>query len=395
MSIENRKAILIRIVTTLFLVWFMLFPLACRQREANGEDTPKTRREEAVSNENQGKTEKSDRASSRRPGWRRRWGPGGEGPRAVTPVEVTRVTRRPLDVRISTTSTLFSDQNVVVLPEISGQIVRIHHDVGDWVRKGDVLIELDDRDLKVQFEKARVKKERLEIELKRQENLYKEKLIPQETYETTRANYNQAVLDFETARLNLERTKIRSPIDGQVVERMVSEGQFVNPSTQLMRMVNTRKIYGLIYLPERELIRVKEGQTVLIESDLFPGETFKGMVDQVSPVVDEQSGTFRVRYRVQEGIGKLRPGMFVRSHLIVAHHENAVVVPKEALIHEGDRTYVFVVREGKAYRVEVDVGIDGGDVVEIRSGVTPGMPVITAGYVGLRDGQPVRPMKRG
>ena len=312
-------------------------------------------------------------------------------PNARAPlVQVAFVEQRALDVRISSTATLFSEADVIVFPETTGRIVRILVDVGKWVEKGDLLIQLEDETQRVQYEKARVQKERLEQELKRQEQLYEAQLIAREAYETTLNQYRQAVLDFETARINLERTQIRAPIRGQVVERFVTEGQLVTPTTQLVRIVNTRELYGRIFLPERELPRVHVDLPVLIESDLFPNRTFRGVVDQVSPVVDAQSGTFRVRFRVRTGIGALRPGMFVRVHLIVETKEKAVVVPKVALVRERDRDYVFVVQDGRVRRRPVRLGLDSGDVVEILEGVQPGERVVIAGHTGLQDGQRVR-----
>ncbi len=305
-------------------------------------------------------------------------------------VQVAPVEQRALDVRISSTATLFSEADVVVFPETTGRIVRILVDVGQWVEKGDLLIQLDDETQRVQYEKARVQKERLERELKRQEQLYEAELIAREAYETTLNQYRQAVLDFETARINLDRTQIRAPIRGQVVERFVTEGQLVTPSTQLVRIVNTRELYGRIFLPERELPRVRVDLPVLIESDLFPNRAFRGVVDQVSPVVDAQSGTFRVRFRVRSGIGALRPGMFVRVHLIVEKKENAVVIPKVALVRERDRDYVFVVQDHRVQRRHVRLGLDSGNVVEVLDGVRPGERVVIAGHTGLQDGQRVR-----
>lgn len=317
----------------------------------------------------------------------------GRNPNAqqtLTPVQVIRVSRQSLDVRITMTSTLFADKDVVVYPEISGRVEQIFHDVGDWVNKGELLIQLDDKDLQVSYNKAMVAKERLEKDLKRQESLLKSQLISQDTYDLTGAQYKQAVLDFEVAQLNLERTRISAPISGQIVERTVTQGQFINPSTPLMRIVNTREIFGQLYLPEKELTRVRTGQKVYIETDLHPGETFDGVVDQVSPVVDEQSGTFRVRYRVLKGIGKLLPGMFVRSHVVVDRKDNVIVVPKAALVREEDRNYVYVVENNQAYRRRVEIGFDGGDVVEVLSGISSDAEVIVAGYIGLQDGQKVR-----
>ncbi len=308
-------------------------------------------------------------------------------------VKTAQAVRKDISDGLEATSTLYSEKNVTIHPEINGFVKEIYHDVGDWVQEGTVLILLDDEEAKIQYEKAKLRKEQLEREYNRQKRLLDEGLVSQEVFDQTSDSYHQALLDYETARVTYERTRIRAPIDGQIVNKTVTIGQYVTPQTAVMQIVHTKELYGIVFLPERDYPRIRLKQDVEIRSDLFPDKVFHGKVDQISPVIDEQTGTFKVRFRVDiqpDDSVLIRPGMFVRIFIVTDTKKDALVIPKSGLLQDKKGYYVYIVENGKAKRMDVSIGIEKEEVVEILSGLEEGDQVIIQGQAGLQPGQPVQ-----
>jgi membrane fusion protein (multidrug efflux system) len=170
-----------------------------------------------------------------------------------------------------------------------------------------------------------------------------------------------------------------------IAERMVKEGNLIQTNGVMFRIVDSSRLEAVLNVPEREMAKLGSGLPVSLSVDAVPGQQFTGRVDRVSPVVDAGSGTFRV-VALFENQPALRPGMFGRVEIEYDQRDNALTVPREALIEGDGETAVFVVRDGKAQRKSVQVGYVVGNVVEIRSGLEDGDQVVTIGKSTLRDG---------
>ena len=160
-------------------------------------------------------------------------------------------------------------------------------------------------------------------------------------------------------------------------------------STPLFTIVDTSRLEATLNAPEREIETLKQGQAVLLSVDALPGKQFEGRIDRVSPVVDAGSGTFRVVCAF-DGDGLLQPGMFGRIRINYDQRANALVIPRSALLEDGEAPSVYVVRAAKAVRSAVKLGYVDGEWVEVRDGLREGDPVVVAGKAALRDGSAVQ-----
>ncbi|HBK47555.1 MAG TPA: efflux transporter periplasmic adaptor subunit, partial [Xanthomonadaceae bacterium] len=200
--------------------------------------------------------------------------------------------------------------------------------------------------------------------------------------ENIRAQHRLAVLELSYA-------TVVAPISGVIASRSIKTGNFVQINTPIFRIVDDSRLEATLNVPERELATLKPGQPVTLLADALPGRSFTGVVDRIAPVVDSGSGTFRVICAFGEKAPALQPGMFGRIRIDYDQRADALVVPRLALLDDGEPA-VYLVREGKAARVPVKLGYAEGPWVEVREGLKEGDQVVTAGKVALRDGTAVQ-----
>jgi membrane fusion protein (multidrug efflux system) len=184
--------------------------------------------------------------------------------------------------------------------------------------------------------------------------------------------------------------RLVAPFDGIVGIRGVSLGDFVKEGTDLVNIEDVRNLKVDFRLPERSLTQIRVGQGIDVVADALPGERWPGTIEAVNPRIDASGRSLELRARLDNSGGKLRPGMFVRVRVIVGERANALLVPEEAIVPQGEEFFVYKVVEGAAKRVPVKLGVRRDARVEILQGIEPGDRVVTAGMRLSRDGQPVR-----
>jgi membrane fusion protein (multidrug efflux system) len=170
---------------------------------------------------------------------------------------------------------------------------------------------------------------------------------------------------------------------------MIKPGNFVQANTPIFRIVDDARLEAELNVPERELATLAAGLPVSLTVDALPGRTFEGRIDRVSPVVDSDSGTFRV-VAAFAGKGDLKHGMFGRISIDYDQRADALTVPRAALLEDDAEPAVFVVEDGKAKRMPIELGYLDGEWAEVRGGLEEGAQVVTAGKVTLRDGSAVQ-----
>jgi HlyD family secretion protein len=209
----------------------------------------------------------------------------------------------------------------------------------------------------------------------------------------SRATVAQNEATVANARLQIANASIVSPISGIISERLTEPGQQAAPGGVVLRVVALNTVFFEAQVPETELAAVKPGQVVTVNVDSFPGREFEGKIARVYPTGNTASRSVLVRVEIDNSGTLLRPGLYARGR-VVAEQREGVVVPKDALVTRGDKTYVFVAANGgQASEREVRVGIRDTNTVEILSGVRAGEQVITAGQGVLKDGSPVQVME--
>jgi len=308
----------------------------------------------------------------------------------LIPVEVTTVTKGTISDYILLSANLETEKMADVYSRVQGLVEKIYFDEGDFVNKGQILMSLEADEYKLAEEKARLNYEKQMSDFKRLEAMYKQNLLSIEEFEQAKFTVRSLEVDWKTAKLNLSYTQISSPISGVVGARLPKPGDRIQPTDKLFTVINTQEMIAIVYAPEKQLGSVKKNQVAYLTSDHLPDEKFEGWIKRVSPVVDPQSGTFKITIGVKNPDNKLHPGMFVNTHIITATHTDAVLVPKRAIVYENEGMNVYVVRDSIASKVVLKVGFQDHEKVEALAGLAAGDQIIVVGQAGLKDGTKVR-----
>lgn len=306
------------------------------------------------------------------------------------PVELVTLETGPVQELLRASTNLEAERAVAVYAKTTGLVEERSFEEGDRVREGQVLIRLEDDEARNAVLKAEAELAKARREFERQKKLHAENLISDQEFNNGSYEIERLGIVLADAKLALAYTEIRAPISGTVTARMVDRGQLVNPSQHLVDIVDFDSLVARIYVPERELARVREGQDARLQSQALGGTTFDARVLRVAPTVDPKSGTVKVTVAVGAKPG-LRPGLFVDVQLITATQDEALLVPKRALVYDADRTFVYRVGDDLvARRVLVEPALVDRDNVVPLAGLSPGERVVIAGQAGLKDGALVK-----
>jgi membrane fusion protein (multidrug efflux system) len=309
---------------------------------------------------------------------------------AAIPVQVAAAKRSDISLSLMQTTTIEAIRQVDILSKVSGQVIKLPVEEGVKVKKGDLLAELNEAELQIEFMKTKINMETDKTMLERAQSMLEKKLIAEENYEMTRLQYESSKAAHEAARLQLDYTKVRAPFDGVVTVRNIELGQRINVNQSVFIIADFNPLRAKIYVPEKDIGRIYEQQGAKITIEAEPGLELLGVVKMISPVVDPSSGTSKVTIDIEDDKGKLKPGMFASVFITTETHTDALIIPKKALILESDLDQVYIYQDGNAHKVNLKVGFTEGEDLEVISGLKEGDLVVTAGQDGLREGLPLR-----
>jgi len=319
---------------------------------------------------------------------------GGKDAATSVPVEVAPVARRAISSYIQTNGTLEAENEVDLVARTSGPITELLTEENRRVTAGQVLARLDADEVQARLEIARVELAEAEITYNRTKTLADAKLVSAEQYEQASARLQSARAQFSGAEVELNYTEIRAPFSGLVVRRYVRFAESVSVNQPLFRLSDFDPLLCPILVPERELPRLAQGQEAYLTVEAWGDERFRARVDRVSPVVDAETGTVRVTLEVAPQ-GKLRPGMFASVFLEIDRREDALVIPKRALVLDSLGDTVYVDAGGVAERRDIQLGFREADSVEVAGGLTEGESVVVIGQDGLANGTPIQTASGG
>lgn len=311
-----------------------------------------------------------------------------KGPEAI-PVEVEKVSRRAIAASYGNTATLEPRAEAQVVAKTSGVALEVLVEEGQTVRAGQVLVRLDPDRARLQAAQSSAQARKLEANFKRAQQLEAQQMVSANDLDQLRYDLENARAVNRLANLELSYSNVVAPISGVIASRDIKPGNFVQINSPIFRIVDTARLEATLNVPEREIAKLRPGQTVELSVDALPGRRFTGTVDRVSPAVDTGSGTFRV-VAAFEGESELQAGMFSRLAIRYDQREDALVVPRRALLEDGGEPAVFAIREGKASRVPLELGYSDGGWVEVRKGLGEGDAVVVAGKAALREGTVVQ-----
>ena len=309
---------------------------------------------------------------------------------SAIPVEIARPARGELLATYSGTATLEAESDAEVIAKVQGEVERLLVEEGDRVQAGQILAVLDGRQLRLEVAQARAELAKLERDYHRQIELNARGLVAKGAFEGQLYDLETLRAKHDLAELQLSYTEIRAPFAGVVAVRHIRLGQTVQPNAPLFRVTNPMPLKAHVYIPERELKRLKAGQTAAVQVDAVPGKTFIARVSLVSPTVDTQTATFKATVEVTDPSGELRPGMFARVSIVFERKPQALQIPRVALVETDGERSVFIVQKGVARQRSVDTGLADAGNVEITSGLAGDEQVVIVGQSGLKDGNKVR-----
>ncbi len=273
--------------------------------------------------------------------------PGNErGDYEAVFVEAIRVKRSNIEIFLVNNCTLEPEKQVDVVAKISGIVLNILVEEGDHVKSGMPLAKLDDEEALLALREAKLRKENAERVYINSLDNFKENIISNEEFEEKRFQLEIATIELEEKQLEYKYITIESPIDGVIVERNIEEGYNIENGQMVFKIADFDPILARIYIPEKDINKVVEGQMAKVISEFLSDIEFTGKVTMVSPVVDPDSGTVKVTIEMEDLLGgALRPGMFVSVFTIVDQHQDALLIPKKALLLEAEADEVFVVKD--------------------------------------------------
>jgi membrane fusion protein (multidrug efflux system) len=330
------------------------------------------------------------------------------GPVNAVPVETVRVRTATLRDTVGAAGSLNALEEVELQSESTGPVVQVHFEEGTRVERGRTLVTIDPDKLRSELgarraalESAEARQELARRTFERVRTLYergsasREELDEAESArDQNRADVRRLASEIELMEERLEDTVVAAPFTGMISERMVDAGDFVDVGEPLATLYRIDTLEVAFGLPERFYDRVAPGQEVTATVSAYPDREFSGEVRFISPAVDVATRTFRVKARIDNSEGLLKPGTFADVRVTLERREDRPVVPEEALVSTRSGYIAFVVEDGTAHRREVTVGLREPGLAEIREGLEAGETVVRAGQMNLADGVPIEVVDR-
>ena len=322
--------------------------------------------------------------------------PAASGAKAPA-VEVAKVTSITMVDETQSVGSLRSRQGVMLRPEVAGRVSKILFNDGQRVRKGQLLVQFDD-----QLQAAQVAQAKAEMSIAAANHKRNQELVAQNFISKRSLDESAAALEVAQAKLDLavatwQRLKIVAPFDGVTGLRQVNVGDYLKDGTDVVNIEDIDAVLVDFRLPERFQAKVRPGQKAQLTVDALPGRPFAAIVQAVDPLIDANGRSVGVRGCIDNRQQQLRPGMFARVNAVFGSRPSALVIPEEAIVPQGGRTFVVKVVPGDkpdtlvSQRVAVKVGLRQPGKIEIVEGLELDDTVVVAGHQRLqKEGTPVR-----
>ena len=299
----------------------------------------------------------------------------------VPTVSVVEVSARMVPQTAVYTSTVQAYVKNNIAPQMAGRIIKINAEIGDFVKKGQVLAEID----KASLQQAQLQLLNQEVELERLRTLYEAGAVSKSDFDSIELAYNVTKTQVENL---LENTVLCSPIDGVITARNYDVGDMYAMSSPIYTVEQIKPVKLLVAVSESDYTKVKKGDSVEVKADALPELTFYGKIEKIYPTVDAATRTFNVEVLVPNNYSSLRPGMFTRVTVDFGSNNN-VVIPDVAVVKQqgsGERFVYVLNADGTVTYKKVELGRRMGAEYEVLSGLEDGDKIVTGGQIRLKDG---------
>ncbi len=301
------------------------------------------------------------------------------------PVTVDTVTRQVLVQDIDLVGTIVGQNDVAVVSETQGKITKVLANVGDEVKAGDVLLQIDDELKKAAYEAAEVNYEKSKKDLNRYNTMVREHSVSDAQFEGIRLAFKAAEAQYIVARRQLNDTRIKSPIAGIVTSRPFDVGTMVQNNTVVANVVDVSRLKVKLNVAEEDVFKMHVGDKVAVSTDVYPGVTFPGKIATVSDKADE-AHTYPVEISLANSTEHpLKAGMFASVAFIAIKPTESLGIPREALVGSMKDAQIYVVQNGIAHLRNIVIGGEYGTSLSVRSGLTQGEVVVVNGQNNLKD----------
>ncbi|MCU0419033.1 MAG: efflux RND transporter periplasmic adaptor subunit [Cyclobacteriaceae bacterium] len=312
---------------------------------------------------------------------------------AKLPVEALVLTPQKLEDKLIVTGSILPNESLELRSETSGKITALLFQEGKSVRKGDLLVSINDEEIEAQLIKQRYNRQLNQDVEFRQRKLLEKDAISQEEYDNALNRLKTTEADIKLLEAQVEKTRIRAPFDGAIGLRYVSEGAYISPSTIIATLYSINPAKLEFAVPSRYSAQVTPGKKIrfTVEGDT---NRYEGAVYALEPRIDTETRTLKIRAIADNKRGLLLPGQFVKVDLILQSITNAILVPTQAVIPEQAGKKVFVLKGGKATEVRIETGLRTEKDLEVVAGLQAGDTLLTTGMLQLRNGMDVQIVKR-
>jgi membrane fusion protein (multidrug efflux system) len=312
-------------------------------------------------------------------------------------VEVAKVESMTLVDETQAVGSLRSRQGVMLRPEVGGRVKQIFFNDGQRVRKGQLMVQFDDQLPQAQVAQSRAELSIAEANHKRNQELVAQNFISQRSVDESAAALEVSRAKLALAQATLQRLQVLAPFDGIAGLKQINVGDYLKDGADMVNVEDIDAVLLDFRLPERFQTKIRAGQKAQLTIDALPGRPFSAIIQAVDPLIEPNGRSVGVRGCIDNRQQQLRPGMFARVNAVFGSRENAMVIPEEAIIPQGGRTFVVKIVPGDkpevkvSERVAVKVGLRLPGKVEILEGLSAGDTVVTAGHQRLqKDGTAVR-----
>ena len=304
-------------------------------------------------------------------------------------VDVWIVKPKPLQNKIFSNGTLISNEEVELRSEISGKVTRIMFSEGKRVRKGEVLVKINDSELQATLKKNKSRELLARDREYRFKQLLEKNLTSQQEYDLQLSELNSVLADVELTEAQIAKTEIIAPFDGVVGLRSVSVGSYISPMTPIASIQSINPMKVDFSVPQKYFGLVKEGKTIFVKLSAT-GKVYNGRIYAVEPKIDQNTRTVQARALVPNDRGELTPGAYVEIDIVLENLEQSILIPSETLVPDFEGEKVFIYKNGKAIPKIVVTGIRTEKEIQITSGLNAGDSLIVSGIIQLKPNGPVK-----
>lgn len=325
----------------------------------------------------------------------------------VSVVKVDTVKFSSVEDIISSTGTIEAETLIKISSKIGGKVESVSCTEGDVVKKGQILLKLETKEILHQKDQTLAMKKQSQINLEnirknyeRMKSLYQEGVVSKQGLEQieTSKEVVEAQLEAAEAGLSLidtqlENCLIKAPISGKISMKLVEVSEVIGPGIPLFQIIDISSVKIKIGISEEKIKEVRQGKKVRILSSVYPDKKFEGYINFVSPSASLLTRLFEVELKIPNNDELLKPGMLMQVEIITKKVDNVLVLPESAVLDEEGKKVVFVYQGGVAKKREVITGIETKGNIEIKGGIEENELVIIEGSYGLQDGAKVEKEK--